>query len=154
MKIREALLWFVLVALVVVLAWMISGPGRQAASGPRVDFSEFMSRVDAGRVASVRIQDQDIVATSKTNETFVTLAPRDSSAFLPKLVERGVQVSIVSSSHGATMQLFLLYTSTVLPWFTLLLVVLAWLRLRALEKTIAALQGQEPPDESQGRWAR
>jgi ATP-dependent Zn protease len=149
MTIREALLWFVMVALVVVLAWVLVGPGRQqAASGPRVDFSEFMARVDAGKVASVRVVDQgDLVATSKTGETFVTQAPRDSNALMTKLLEHGVQVAIVGpTQHAPAVQLLLFYSSTVLPWFTLLLVALVWLRVRALEKKVASLHGQEPPD--------
>ena len=141
MNIREALLWFVLVALVVVIGWMWASPVRRPGS-ERVDFSAFMSRVDAGSVARVTITGQDAIVTTKDKTTFTTRLPRDVN-LTDSLVAKGVSVGVAAPSHSPAVELLLLYTSTVLPWFALLLAGLAWQRIRTLERRLAALRGED-----------
>jgi ATP-dependent Zn protease len=135
MKIRELLLWIVLVVLAVFIWDFASAPARGAH---QVILSELMARVDAGSVTKVAIEDRQIIATTKANETLVTEAPADLGGVLPKLIERHVQVEILSggASRNPTVRVISFYTSTVLPWFTLIMVIAAFGRLRALERKL------------------
>ena len=69
---KSLLFWMVLVV-VGVLIWNFSTKFQQKEQP--VQFSEFMTRVDAGQIASVAITGQEITGVTKANETFQTIVP-------------------------------------------------------------------------------
>jgi ATP-dependent Zn protease len=149
MKVRELFLWSVLVVLAGVLVWVVSN--RPAGADRQVSLTEFMKRVDAGDVAQVVITDRSMVATTKSRETFATDVPPGVGSVIPRLMDRHVAIDVkTGSSHGPWAGVLGFYTSTILPWFTLGLVLVALARVRAIEKRIEVMtnpgQGPESPN--------
>ncbi len=145
MRVRELLLWTVL-AILAVFIWYFSS-ASSSSGGHDIAFADFMKRVDAGTISDVVMTgDRHIVATSKTRgERLATDAPADAWANLvPRLVEHGVQVQVKpgGATRGSMLYTVLyLYTSTILPWFTFILILVAFVRLRAIERRIDTLHG-------------
>jgi cell division protease FtsH len=137
MKVRELLLWIVLAVLAVFIWEFSSAPARGARD---IAFSDFMARVDSGSITKITLADRLIVATTRANESLVTEAPPDFGSLIPGLIERRVKIDILSgSSSNLTIRAVSVYTSTILPWFTFVLVVIALGRVRALERKLEAL---------------
>jgi cell division protease FtsH len=137
MKVRELLLWIVLAVLALLIWEFSNAPARGARD---ISFSDFMARVDSGSITKVTVADRRVVATTRANESLVTDAPPDFGSLLPTLLERHVQIDIPSgSSSSPAIRAVSVYTSTILPWFTFVLVVIALVRLRALERKLEAL---------------
>ena len=142
MRVRELLLWTIL-AVLAVFIWHFSS-ASSSTGGRDIEFADFMKRVDAGSISQVVITDRHIVAISKTRgERLATDAPEDASALVPKLMNRGIQIDVrAAPPRGGTLVTVLsLYTSLVLPWFTFILILVAFVRLRAIERRIDALHG-------------
>ena len=134
MKIRELLLWIVLAVLAVFIWEFSSAPARGARD---ISFTDVMARVDSGSVTKVTIADRRLVATTRANESLATDAPPDTGSLIPRLLDRRVRIDIPSgSSSNATVRMISLYTSTILPWFTFVLVVIALARVRTLERKL------------------
>jgi len=136
MRIRELFLWTLLVVLAAVLGWVLV---NRQGSGDQVPFNEFLQRVDSGAVSHVVITGSTIVATMKTKESLETELPSGVDV-IPRLLDHKVAVDVKpGSSHGPWVGILAFYTSTILPWFTLGLVLVALARVRALEKRLEAL---------------
>ncbi len=69
----KSLLFWIALAIIGVLIWNVSSKFQQ--NDHQVNFSEFMSWVDAGTVQKVLITGQEITGTTKEGETFHTYAP-------------------------------------------------------------------------------
>jgi cell division protease FtsH len=102
----KSLLFWVVLFVVGVLIWNFSTK-FQTHERP-AQFSEFISWVDSGTVASVTITGQDISGTTKAGERFHTYAPSQYDALANKLIERGVVVD--SKEPTASPWASLLYT--------------------------------------------
>jgi cell division protease FtsH len=114
----KSLLFWIVLFVVGVLIWNFS---TRFQSHERVAaFSEFMSWVDSGSVASVTITGQDISGHTKAGERFQTYAPAQYEGLVNKLIERGVQVQ--AKEPTASPWASLLYT-----WLPTLLVIGFWL---------------------------
>ena len=86
----KSLLFWVVLFVVGVLIWNFST--KFQTHERTVLFSEFISWVDSGTVASVTITGNDISGVTKANERFHTYVPAQYDALGNKLIERGVQV--------------------------------------------------------------
>ena len=80
-------------ALVVVgvLVWNFST--RFQTSAKPLTFSEFMTSVDTGQIASVTITGNEITGVNKANGNFRTYAPPQFEGLANRLLERGVVVT-------------------------------------------------------------
>ncbi len=137
MRPRELFLWTVLVVLAGVLIWLASN--RTVSSERVVTVPEFAQRVNSGSVSNVTVTDLQVVATTKRNETFAIAKPPDLQSVLRDLTARGISVRFAPKSDGSPVISALgFYTSTILPWFTFALVLVAFARMRALEKRLEA----------------
>jgi cell division protease FtsH len=114
----KSLLFWVVLFVVGVLIWNFST--KFQTHERTVLFSEFISWVDSGTVASVTITGNDISGVTKANERFHTYVPEQYDALGNKLIERGVQVD--SKEPTASPWASLLYT-----WAPALLMIGFWL---------------------------
>ncbi len=114
----KSLLFWVVLFVVGVLIWNFST--KFQTHERTVLFSEFISWVDSGTVASVTITGNDISGVTKANERFHTYVPAQYDALGNKLIERGVQVD--SKEPTASPWASLLYT-----WAPALLMIGFWL---------------------------
>ena len=87
---KSLMFWMVLVVLGVVI-WNFST--RFQRPDQPIKFSDFMSRADAGTIASVDITGQEIQGRSKNGEPFHTYAPEQYEGLVNKLIDRGVMVN-------------------------------------------------------------
>jgi len=114
---KSLVFWMVLVV-VGVLVWNFST--RFNTRDRDVSFSEFMSWVDSGQVARVTITGNEILGTSKANETFHTYAPAQYEGLANKLIERNVVVK--AKEPTASPWAALLYS-----WAPILLMIGFWI---------------------------
>src|SRR5262249_32666882 len=84
-----------------------------------INFSQFMSWVDANTVANVTIVGQEITGSTKSNEPFRTYAPSQYDGLANRLIEHGVQVKAREATTSPWASL--LYT-----WGPMLLFVGFW----------------------------
>ena len=114
---KSLVFWVVLVVSGVVI-WNISTNFQQQPHA--IDFSEFMSSVDAGTVARVVVAGQDLTGVTKAGEGFSTFAPSQYEGLVNKLIERGVVVQ--AEEPAASPWASLLYS-----WAPVLLMIGFWI---------------------------
>jgi cell division protease FtsH len=86
---KSLVFWVVLV----VVGAIIYNFSTKFQQGPRqINFSEFMSSVDAGTVARVVVTGQDITGVTKAGENFRLFVPSQYEGLVNKLIDRGVVV--------------------------------------------------------------
>ena len=105
-NVRNFALWAIIFLLVLALVTLFQNPSQRAASQD-VGYGQFLSEVDAGRVASVVISGPDIHGTLTDGRTFQTYAPNDPT-LISRLSQKGVNFSAKPLSDG-------------MPWFVALL---------------------------------
>ncbi len=98
-SLKTALLWAFLIAMFVSL-WMVFQRG--SPSKKEMNWSQFMSKVEAGEVREVSIKDLDYEGTLRDNTQFKTTGPPDLSATIgEKLREKGVTLQYVKSDQSS-----------------------------------------------------
>ncbi len=115
----KSLLFWTVLFVIGVLIWNVSTK-FQGGRERRMEFSQFMSSVNAGNIAHVEIVGQDITGVTKTNETFHTYAPTQYEGLVNKLMEANVQVSSKEPTASP-------WASLLLGWAPTLLIVGFWL---------------------------
>jgi cell division protease FtsH len=101
-----------------VLVWNFST--KFQTSPKALNFSEFMSSVDAGQIARVTMTGSEITGTTKGSENFRTFAPPQYEGLANKLIDRGVVVS--AREPTASPWAALLYS-----WAPILLMIGFWI---------------------------
>jgi len=114
-------LWIVIALLLIMLFNLFSagGPGRGNASP--IEYSDFLSQVDDGRVESVEIRGQNITGTLDGGSQFSTYAP-DDPGLVPLLKERGVKIGAAPEEEAVNPLL-----SVLISWFPALLIIGVWI---------------------------
>ncbi len=98
-SLKTALLWAFLIAMFVSL-WMVFQRGNPAKK--EMNWSQFMSKVEAGEVREVTVKDLDYEGTLRDNTQFKTTGPLDASATISeKLREKGVTLQFVKSDQSS-----------------------------------------------------
>ena len=87
---RNIAFWVVLLLLVMVLFNVFNG-GTSTQSSRNVAYSEFVSRVDDGNVASVTLDGERVNVRGKDGSLYSTIAPRDDG-LTERLLAKGVEV--------------------------------------------------------------
>ena len=84
-NVRNFALWVIIFLLVLALVTLFQNPGQRSASY-EMNYSQFLSEVDSGRVANVVIQGPEIHGTLSDGRQFSTYSPmtRASSASSPR----------------------------------------------------------------------
>ena len=118
-NVRNFALWVIIVLLVLALVTLFQSPGSRNAAQD-MTYSQFLSDVDSGRVASVTISGSDIAGTLTDGRSFQTYAPNDPT-LVPRLTQKGVNFAAKPPSEGMPWYLALLVN-----WLPLVVVMAAW----------------------------
>jgi cell division protease FtsH len=98
-SLKTALLWAFLIAMFVSL-WMLFQRGTPAKK--EMNWSQFMSKVEAGEVREVTIKDLDYEGTLRDNSQFKTTGPLDASAAIAeRLREKGVTMQFQKGDQNS-----------------------------------------------------
>ena len=110
--------WIILFLLMVALFNVFSN-GTRTQNGREISYSEFMSRVDAGQVASVRIDGERVHGTTVEGVQYQTIMPRGTD-MVPELREAGVEVQAVPQETSG-------FLSAIGLWLPFLILIGVWI---------------------------
>jgi cell division protease FtsH len=114
---KSLVFWMVLIA-VAVLVWNFSSKFQRNESP--MSFSEFITNVDSGLVASVEITGNEITGKTKGNESFRTYAPPQYEGLANRLIDRNI---IVKAKEPAASP----WTTLLYSWAPILLMIGFWI---------------------------
>ena len=115
---KNLLIWAAIFLALVLLFQAFQG-GSMGVNAQKMDYSEFVSAVDAGRVQSVEITGRTVTGQTSDGRTFTTYTPED-----PQLVNRLIEAGVKVSAGPVTENRFL---SVLLNWFPMLLLIGVWI---------------------------
>ena len=118
-NVRNFALWAIIFLLVLALVTLFQNPSQRTASQD-VGYGQFLSEVDAGRVASVVISGPDIHGTLTDGRSFQTYAPNDPT-LITRLSQKGVNFSAKPLSDGMPW-----FVALLVNWLPLILFIAAW----------------------------
>ncbi|MCF4165245.1 ATP-dependent zinc metalloprotease FtsH [Zavarzinia compransoris] len=117
---RNLALWVVIALLLFALFNAFQSPsGRKA--GDTISYSEFVSKVEAGRVTQVTIQGDTVYGRTSDGRDFATIAPNDPQ-MVQRLLDKGVDVASKAEDKGGPTLLDVL-----ISWFPMLLLIGVWI---------------------------
>ncbi len=113
-------LWLVIFLMMILLYSMINKP---RATAEKINFSDFIAQVDAGRVTSVTIQGNDIFGKfdGKDGKEFQTYKPVSDADLTKKLLEKKITVIAKPDEEKFS------WLSIFISWFPLILLVGVWI---------------------------
>jgi cell division protease FtsH len=114
---KNLALWLV-ISLMVILVYSLFNNSHQTQE--RINYSDFVSAVDAGKVTSVTLQGNDLFGKFSDGKDFKTYKPEDP-ALTQKLLEKKIQV--VAKPEEEKVSWFSIFIS----WFPLILLVGVWI---------------------------
>ncbi len=120
-KIRPAksLFFWIAAGIVIITLWsLIQNPSLAKKDVP---FSKFMTEAEAGRVAEVVVQDNQLRGAFTDGQAFKTVIPSGYNDFIKALREKNPEVNIVVKDSSRSPLFALL-----LSWFPILLMILFW----------------------------
>jgi cell division protease FtsH len=116
----KAVLFWACIAISAALLWQTVRTAPKPGHTPEISYSQFISEVEAGRIARVNISGNRIQGQYREgNGTFQLTGPNDAGPFLDKLQGKSVEVWF---RDGGSMPLQLLGT-----WAPLILLGALWL---------------------------
>ncbi len=118
-NVRNFALWAIIFLLVLALVTLFQSPNQRAASQD-MGYGQFLSEVDAGRVANVMISGPDIHGTLTDGRSFQTYAPNDPT-LISRLSQKGVNFSAKPLSDGMPW-----FVALLVNWLPLILFIAAW----------------------------
>ena len=84
---------FVFVVVGGTMVWNVYG--RFQSSSRNVSLTQFLRDVDSGKVETISIHGDEVVGVNRQTGQFRTYAPRGYVGFVNRLIDRGVDVSVV-----------------------------------------------------------
>jgi len=115
---KNMLIWAAIFLALVLLFQAFQG-GSMGGSAQKMDYSEFVSSVDAGRVQSVEITGRTVTGQTSDGRSFTTYTPEDPQ-LVGRLIEAGVKVSAGPVKENRLL-------SVLLNWFPMLLLIGVWI---------------------------
>ena len=138
--IKTVVFWIV-IGISALLLWQVvkSSPAQKGI--PEISYSQFMTQVQAGDVATVTITGSQIQGVYRSGGGFRLVGPTSQGAFLESLREKGVETWFRDASNGSW-PLQLLGT-----WAPLILLGALWFfMIRQMQRrSTARAQGDSPP---------
>ncbi|MBW2234779.1 MAG: ATP-dependent zinc metalloprotease FtsH [Deltaproteobacteria bacterium] len=114
---RSAGLWILLFLLILVVIAML----RQGQPAPQeITYTEFMTRLQAGQLESVTIEEGHISGIAKDGEPFATYAPTVTQELLAALEAEGVEVTARPAGESPVWQQLFIY------WMPFLILIGLW----------------------------
>jgi cell division protease FtsH len=107
--VKNLFLWLIIA---IVLVSVFSNFGPRSSSIEKVSYSQFLSQIDQGIVASVTIEDRTVIkGMTKNNHRFVTYMPVQDDALLGELLKNNVDVTGQEKpSESFLLRLFISWT--------------------------------------------
>ena len=121
MNFKNLAMWAIIVFLTIGLYNMFKNPHNTVNAKDRINFSEFLSEVDTGRVLQVEIKGNNIEGVLSDGKKFTTYAPNDPN-LIEKLTDKGVTISAAPLDEKMP-SLFGILVS----WFPMLLLIAVWI---------------------------
>jgi len=121
MNYKNLAMWAIIVFLTVGLYNMFKNPQSNISKNNQINFSEFLTEVDNGRVVQVEIKGNNINGVLSDGNNFSTYAPNDPN-LIEKLSSKGVAIS-ASPLDEKMPSLF----GVLLSWFPMLLLIAVWI---------------------------
>ncbi|HTF33271.1 MAG TPA: ATP-dependent zinc metalloprotease FtsH [Myxococcota bacterium] len=115
---KNMALWVVILLMVLMLVTMLR---QNQTPTQEIPYSEFLSRVDAGDVESVTIEENHISGRMKSAGEFATYAPTLTEGLLTQLKGKNVQINARPARESPLWQTVLIY------WFPFLLFIGLWI---------------------------
>jgi cell division protease FtsH len=126
-NIRNFALWVVIILLLVLLFNLFSNPGPRNV-GQEVVYSQFLSDVDNGRVATVVLTEDPaggwrVTGTTTSNQPFQTFAPdADGPGLIGRLEDAGVTFSAQPAADNSGS-----FFTVLLNWLPMILILAIWI---------------------------
>jgi len=114
---KNLMLWAAISLVMVVLFNLFNQPQTQSA---KLSYSEFMQKVNAGDVVSVKIQGKKITGVATGGSKFLTYAPEDPS-LVGSLMAKKIEVMAEPDEESPW------YMTLLVSWFPMLLLVGVWI---------------------------
>jgi len=114
---KNLVIWAIIFVLMVVLFNLFNQP---PVPKDTPSYSEFLSMVDSGGVAEVKIQGPKIIGMKTSGEKFQTYAP-DDPKMIDTLISKGVEVNAEPPEESPW------YLTMLLSWFPMLLLIGVWI---------------------------
>ncbi|WP_319543557.1 ATP-dependent zinc metalloprotease FtsH [uncultured Pseudodesulfovibrio sp.] len=114
---KNLVIWAIIFVLMVVLFNLFNQPPIPKDTP---SYSEFLSMVDSGSVAEVKIQGSKILGLKTSGEKFQTYAP-DDPKMIDTLISKGVEVNAEPPEESPW------YLTMLLSWFPMLLLIGVWI---------------------------
>ncbi len=111
---RNIAFWVVLFLLILALFKMFD-PSAATSAGTSVPYSDFIERVDAGNVAAVTVDGENLGVTAKDGSKYVVVAPKDDK-LVDRLITKSVEVRAKSQEQSGIFSLISLW----LPFIVLI----------------------------------
>ena len=115
---KNMALWVVILLMVLMLVTMLR---QNQPPTQEIPYSEFLSRIDAGDVESVTIEENHISGRMKSAGEFATYAPTLTEGLLTQLKGKNVQINARPARESPLWQTVLIY------WFPFLLFIGLWI---------------------------
>jgi cell division protease FtsH len=114
---KNLALWLVITLLMVMLYNLFS---QQQLTQNDISYSEFLSMVEADRVAEVTIQGQEIRVTDLNRSSFKIYAPQDP-ALIQRLKDKGITINAKPPAESPW------YMSVLVSWFPMIVLIGVWI---------------------------
>ena len=121
MNFKNLAMWAIIVFLTIGLYNMFKNPQSNISKKNQINFSEFLTEVDNGRVVQVEIKGNNINGVLSDGNNFSTYAPNDPN-LIEKLSAKGVAISAAPLDEKMP-SLF----GVLLSWFPMLLLIAVWI---------------------------
>ncbi|PTB83283.1 ATP-dependent zinc metalloprotease FtsH [Pseudidiomarina aestuarii] len=117
---KNLILWLV-IAVVLMSVFNSFSPGT--AANNTVSYDKFIAQVNNGNIrkADISIEEREIVAQTRSGETFKTVIPWNDNQLLNDLLENNVEVV------GKPVEQQSMLTSILISWFPMLLLIGVWI---------------------------
>ncbi len=110
--------WIILFLLMVALFNVFSN-GSRTSMGREISYSEFLNRVEAGEVSSVRLDGERVYITSADGVSYQTVQPRNTDV-LPTLRDNAVEIQAAPQEQSG-------FISALGLWLPFLLLIGVWI---------------------------
>ncbi len=144
---RSTLFWCV-IAICAVFLWELIRPGQNPAqSPPEISYSQFLSQVDAGYVASVLISGNRIEVKTRNGGGFAVNGPANQDAMIQELRQKNVDVRFKENA---------LPQSKIATWAPLVFIAVLWLLMiwqMKLKRVAVQKNSQDSASQSENRWS-
>ena len=144
--IKTIVFWIVIV-LAGVLLWEVTRSAGSGQQKPAISYSEFLSQVEAGKVATVTISGMEIQGRYRDQGTFSVIAPSSQAAMIEALRQKNVEIWFRDTAQGG-------WPTWLLNLAPLILLAVLWafmIRQRS-KRPQAPASGTAPTDNS--AWQR